>query len=140
MGYEAGTLHVFEMPRSLSRAVHQEKQSFANFIDREIKLQAFLSDQTEESEPTQSALLDAQQRPTTQHFETETADDYKDEYVLSAEELKHEEQFMKVEAMFIKEVKSPYRQFPNLALMHVTYTAGLAKRRVAGFCKRVGGG
>jgi len=38
IGDEAGTLHVFEMPRNLLRPIHHEKQIFANFIDREIKV------------------------------------------------------------------------------------------------------
>ena len=38
VGDATGTLHVFEIPRNLTRPVHKEDTSMANFLDREMKV------------------------------------------------------------------------------------------------------
>jgi dynein intermediate chain 3, axonemal len=38
VGDESGTLHIFEMPRALTRPVHREEAVMGKFIDRELKV------------------------------------------------------------------------------------------------------
>ena len=38
VGDITGTLHIFEIPRNLTRPIHKEDVSMANFLDRELKV------------------------------------------------------------------------------------------------------
>lgn len=40
-GDDAGTLHIFEMPRNLVRPVHKEELIMQQFLDRENQVRAF---------------------------------------------------------------------------------------------------
>ena len=47
-GDEAGTLHIFEMPRNLIRPVHKEANVMQGFLDREQELSVYVKAATEE--------------------------------------------------------------------------------------------
>jgi WD40 repeat protein len=38
VGDEAGTLHIFEMPRNLTKAVHKEEATMLKFLERELQV------------------------------------------------------------------------------------------------------
>lgn len=38
VGDEGGTLHIFEMPRNITRPVHNEEDIMKKFLDRELKV------------------------------------------------------------------------------------------------------
>ena len=41
VGDEAGTLHIYEMPRNLTKAVHKEESIMLKFLERETQVRAF---------------------------------------------------------------------------------------------------
>lgn len=38
VGDESGTLHIFEIPRNITRSVHREEAIMSKFLDRELKV------------------------------------------------------------------------------------------------------
>lgn len=42
-GDDMGTLHIFEMPRNLVKAVHREEDFMKSFLDREIQVRRAIS-------------------------------------------------------------------------------------------------
>lgn len=41
VGDEAGTLHIFEMPRNLTKPVHKEESIMQKFLERELQVTSF---------------------------------------------------------------------------------------------------
>mmetsp|Transcript_31475 Transcript_31475/g.45303 ORF Transcript_31475/g.45303 Transcript_31475/m.45303 type:complete len:879 (+) Transcript_31475:10-2646(+) len=118
VGDEVGTLHIFEVPRNLSRPVHKEESLMLKFLERELQRMESLAD--DPIVPAVDAAADALQLESDNNRSTEV--DHLNSSGMVPEEFakankamlaKEEEEFLKLESIFITELSISGDQLPN---------------------------
>jgi len=121
VGDESGTLHIFDLPRNITRTVHREEAIMSNFLDRELKRLNYLKESTVEQsgevKDEWGGHKDTESLQRTGGADAKHDGDSKDEAKKpSAEALaKEEEEFAKLEAQFIAELGLTSEELPDYA-------------------------
>ncbi|CAE7459053.1 DNAI3, partial [Symbiodinium microadriaticum] len=120
VGDEGGTLHIFEMPRNITRPVPNEESIMRRFLDRELKRLNYIKETTASAGDETEGKQDSDMSFT--RVGTATADAKQDSEgmdstkALSAEALqKGEDDFAKLEAQFIAELELRSDELPDYA-------------------------
>ena len=116
VGDESGTLHIFEIPRNLSRPVHKEELTMSKFLDRELMRMRYVKGVAttggDNKETSGQGFHDANVFAETK----QDMDAVHESKTLSQEDMaKEEESFAKLEAQFIAELGLLSVELPSYA-------------------------
>jgi WD40 repeat protein len=123
VGDESGTLHIFEIPRNLTRPLHKEDTIMNKFLDRELMRMRYLkgvvggaSGGGDNKESAGAAFHEANVYPNTVADGKHDGDSSSEAKMLSQEDLaKEEDSFAKLEAQFIAELGLLSVELPSYA-------------------------
>lgn len=136
VGDVTGTLHIFEVPRNLSRPVHKEESIMANFFERELKRVEYLKENRALTLAAAASLDDDRDRErgggdsgtipaAGGRPDGSTQGDVKQE---NAEAMKKEEdEFAKLEAKFIEELSLSSSDLPAFLISHADENSSSSK-------------
>mmetsp|Transcript_17406 Transcript_17406/g.18148 ORF Transcript_17406/g.18148 Transcript_17406/m.18148 type:complete len:887 (+) Transcript_17406:60-2720(+) len=121
VGDESGTLHIFEIPRNITRSVHREEAIMSKFLDRELKRLNYLKETSMHGTESKDAGNTSYSRiggGTGSNDIKQDGQDTSDDTMkkISAEALqKEEDDFTKLEELFITELGLTSHDLPTYA-------------------------
>ncbi len=115
IGDGVGSLHVFDVPRSLWKPIPNEKKTVKNFFDREIKRLTFVDQRNiarEEEYVSKVKAKESDGEPSELHSDTPTAEVDEDEKAMLLEE---ENAYKRLEAKFVEQLQLKRVDLPHLS-------------------------